>query len=293
MTSIKRMIGAAAALSAGLATTAMSPTTVAVAAEPPAAVSERCIAAAAKEERSHYIPDALLQSLALAESGRRDEATKQLITWPWTVMAEGEGRFYPSKAAAVTAVTQLRAKGVRNIDVGCMQINLMHHAKAFDSIEQAFDPETNVAYGARYLAALRRETGSWFTAVKRYHSALPKHHLAYRSRVFQIWRNTKQQLLANAARSTAPNPDNSEAMSATITFRPLRLADLPMPSAMTMPPQPRGAYWKDAFTKADAALAEFRQRVAEPQATQSQHLRIAAERARTAMQVLSRSSASN
>ena len=82
-------------------------------------------------------------------------------------------------------------EGVQKIDISCMQKNLMQHKKAFPSIEAAFDPAINVAYGAKYLAALHRETSSWFTAVKRYHSAHPKFHLPYRGRVFRIWRNIK------------------------------------------------------------------------------------------------------
>ena len=62
-------------------------------------------------------------------------------------MAKGEGRYYPKKAAAIAAAKSLQAEGVRNIDVDCMQINLMHHKKAFPSIEAAFDPAINVAYG--------------------------------------------------------------------------------------------------------------------------------------------------
>ena len=77
----------------------------------------------------------------------------------------GERRNYPNKAAA-----SQRRKACAEHHVGCMQINLMHHKKAFPSIEAAFDPAINVAYGAKYLAVLHRETSSWFTAVKRYHS---------------------------------------------------------------------------------------------------------------------------
>ena len=50
-----------------------------------------------------------------------------------------------------------------------MQINLMHHPDAFASLEEAFEPTRNVAYGARFLGQLRDETQSWTRAVERYH----------------------------------------------------------------------------------------------------------------------------
>ena len=68
---------------------------------------------------------------------------------------------------------ELRRDCHRNIDVGCVQVNLMHHPAAFADLGQAFDPSANVAYGAWLLATLRDATGSWERAVALYHSARP------------------------------------------------------------------------------------------------------------------------
>ena len=43
--------------------------------------------------------------------------------------AEGVGTYYPSKAAAIAAVEALQARGVQSADVGCMQVNLLHHPR--------------------------------------------------------------------------------------------------------------------------------------------------------------------
>ena len=80
---------------------------------------------------------------------------------------------FASKAEAIAHVERLKAAGERNIDVGCMQINLMHHPDAFASLDEAFEPTRNVAYGARFLGALEQETSSWERAVERYHTADP------------------------------------------------------------------------------------------------------------------------
>ena len=203
------------------------------------------------------VPDALIQALSVAESGRRNEATRQLVAWPWTVMAENEGRYYDSKAEAVEAVKELQRRGTRNIGVGCMQINLLHHSDAFDSIESAFEPSVNVAYGAKYLSALHNETGSWFTAIKRYHSAKPKYHLPYRGRVFRIWRNIKKHHLS--VRRSRPITEvafseNSELMSTDIrgeTFEsPGRFPPKILESSKNR--------WRDAFKQAEAALSTLK-----------------------------------
>lgn len=146
-----------------------------------------CGRAIDRAERAGNIPAQLLTAVALTESGRRHAELGERIAWPWTVNNAGDGRFYETKAEAMAAVRKLQARGERNIDVGCMQISLLHHPDAFASLEEAFDPETNVAYGARFLKELRDAKRSWSLAVANYHSATPELGQAYRKKVFDAW----------------------------------------------------------------------------------------------------------
>ena len=120
------------------------------------------------------IPDHLLAAIAHVESGRRDPQTGRFVPWPWTINAEGQGFFFESKVEAIAAVRDLQSRGVRSIDVGCMQVNLMHHPNAFSSLEQAFDPPANAAYAARFLMQLHDQAGDWTRATGMYHSATPE-----------------------------------------------------------------------------------------------------------------------
>src|SRR4051794_15299301 len=88
---------------------------------------QQCRSAIIAAERAQATPSGLMAALGRAESGRRDPQTGTSNPWPWTVNAEGQGSFYDTKAQAVTAVRAMQARGVRSIDVGCMQVNLMHH----------------------------------------------------------------------------------------------------------------------------------------------------------------------
>jgi len=144
--------------------------------------SHICASAVRQVETSHRVPRMLLHAVSLAESGRWHKDRQASIAWPWTVTARGTGKFYPDRAAAIAAVKRLKAEGVRNIDVGCMQINLMYHADAFDNIEQAFDPLANTVYAATFLKSLRSDAGSWARAVGRYHSS------NWKSRGQRYWR---------------------------------------------------------------------------------------------------------
>lgn len=146
-----------------------------------------CVEAVALAERAERIPRDLLAAIARAESGRPVASDRRAGPWPWTVNAQGQGRFYGSKGEAVEATAALIAAGVRNIDVGCMQINLGFHPEAFLDLAEAFDPLANASYGAVYLKALFMETGSWPEAVGRYHSATRARNTAYRDKVLDLW----------------------------------------------------------------------------------------------------------
>ncbi|MFN3461825.1 MAG: murein transglycosylase [Oceanibaculum sp.] len=158
-----------------------------------AALPDLCGAAIARTEQARGIPQNFLRAVGLAESGRWDAGARQGVPWPWTVNAEGEGNYYPTKAAAIAAVRRLQARGVKSIDVGCMQVNLYWHGDAFSSLGEAFEPEANVAYAADFLSRLKEERRSWQNAVGYYHSATPEFNQRYRAKVLRLWQGVRDQ----------------------------------------------------------------------------------------------------
>ncbi|MFC0384386.1 lytic transglycosylase domain-containing protein [Muricoccus vinaceus] len=146
-----------------------------------------CRAAIGAAEREYGLPAGLLAAIGRVESGRRDPGTGEQGPWPWTMNAEGRGQFFSSRAEAIAEVRQLRAGGMRLIDVGCMQINLHHHPGAFASLEEAFDPLANARYAARFLKTLQANSGDWMTAAGHYHSQTPSRAEAYRAQVALRW----------------------------------------------------------------------------------------------------------
>lgn len=150
-----------------------------------------CATHAAAQEQANRIPSGLVLAVALTESGRwlaEDQATKP---WPWTVTSGKDSFYLPSKTAAIAKVQELKASGRTNIDVGCMQINLHYHPQAFASLDEAFDPDKNVAYGTRFLKELRTKTRSWGKATAHYHSQNRARGIAYRSKVYKFWRKLR------------------------------------------------------------------------------------------------------
>ena len=141
-----------------------------------------CAAAIAAAERDAGLPAGLLGAIAKVETGRR-APDGSVQPWPWSYNAAGDGRYAASNAEALQEVRAIQARGVRSIDIGCMQVNLLHHPDAFLSLEAGFDPTTNVAYAVRYLRSLQARTGDWQQAVALYHSATPERGLIYQQRV--------------------------------------------------------------------------------------------------------------
>lgn len=146
-------------------------------------------------ERSTRMPGMLLHAVSLVESGRWSAAQKATVAWPWTIYADGQGKFFPTKAAAIAAVQKLQARGIRVIDVGCMQINLYHHPNAFNSLESAFDPMTNATYAAKLLKTLRGAQGSWAYAVGQYHNSdWRARGQPYWRKVYATWNSEQRRL---------------------------------------------------------------------------------------------------
>jgi hypothetical protein len=168
--------------------------------------------ARAAAERSLRIPQQLLGAVALAESGRWDEGRRVSNPWPWTVTSGAHSRYLPTRRAAIAEVRRLKAAGVRNIDVGCMQINLHYHADAFDSLEATSDPATNVAYGAALLKALHDSRRSWSVAVAHYHSTTQRLNVRDRKKVYHLWRLERRRAAAEHREAVkAAHSDNCAA----------------------------------------------------------------------------------
>lgn len=154
---------------------------------PPETPSSLCAQAVADVEARLGIPTQLLSAIALAESGRWDAKHRKTVSWPWTIYAEGHPHYPATKKSAIAAVRSMKARGVKNIDVGCLQVNLYYHPNAFDSLEQAFDPQTNTAYAGNLLRRLQNTHRSWSRAIAFYHSATRKYALPYLRRVQRLW----------------------------------------------------------------------------------------------------------
>lgn len=142
-----------------------------------------CRRAIVAAEPGSGVPPGLLSAIALVESGRSDPRSGRIEPWPWTWNSEGEGHTAPTREAAVQEVSALLAQGRHSVDVGCMQVNLLHHPDAFRGLEEAFDPAANVRYAIAFLKELRTRTGNWADAVANYHSAETERGLAYHRRV--------------------------------------------------------------------------------------------------------------
>lgn len=132
-------------------------------------------------ELEYGLPDYLLCSITHVESGAR-----QL---PWQLNANGFPFALNSKEQAIRAVNVLQDIGLQSIDVGLAQINLKHHPKAFAKIENAFEPNKNLAYAAKFLLRLKKRQGSWERAICAYHSSTPKYGIRYKNRVLKAWRS--------------------------------------------------------------------------------------------------------
>jgi soluble lytic murein transglycosylase-like protein len=204
-----------------------------------------CRAAIQAAEREAGLPAQLLMAIGRVETGRRDPESGAFHPWPWTINAEGRGQFFPTKAEAIAAVRSEQARGVRSIDVGCMQINLRHHPDAFASLDAAFDPASNARYAASFLTSLRAERGDWQAAAAAYHSRTPSFAEPYLARVLAAWAGEQARPHPPVALAAARVPPTAWGGGALLSNRAER--------AVTLPGGP-GGRGLDAYRSAPVAM---------------------------------------
>lgn len=99
----------------------------------------------------------------------------------------GYSEHYSTPKRAIDVAQNLLAAGIRNMDVGLMQVNWYYHGEQFASIADAFDPYKNVSYAVSYLRK-HRQTRDWWGSVGRYHSGTGSHAKNYVRAVWEMYR---------------------------------------------------------------------------------------------------------
>lgn len=179
-----------------------------------------CLDATTKFEKKYEIKEHLLSTISNIESGKWDARSNTRTTWPWTINARGKGMHFKTKAEAIAKVKELQAKGIKSIDVGCMQINLVFHKSAFESLEDAFDPYKNVEYGAQFLKKLHARTkDDWMKAATNYHSKKPAKARAYAKKINSTYEKVKLSLNSNLFEDTAILPSKNKIVKKSIRER--------------------------------------------------------------------------
>ena len=192
------------------------------------------------EEQRNSIPTHLLAAIATTESGRWHEGLGMNVPWPWTINVEGKGYFFNSKAEAIAQTQHLINQGHRSIDVGCMQVNLKHHAKAFANLNQAFDPEANVAYAAKFLHDNYADLGDWIKATADYHSRTAYYGNQYLAEIERSWNRIVAKVAAARANQNGGVTTAALGAGSGVAEAPVKLASnsVARPVAPTPPMKP-------------------------------------------------------
>lgn len=137
-----------------------------------------CVDHIVAAEKENDIPKGLLLAVSLVESGGSGTPN------PYIMNVRGRVVVPNSEAEAARYLRDSKGNLRSSVYAGCMQLSLTHHKDAFRPVEKIVNPESNVRYAAKFLVALRRETGSWAGAVARYNGASrPEAVAAYQCKV--------------------------------------------------------------------------------------------------------------
>lgn len=148
----------------------------------------KCLRAIKYYEKKYNIPDNLLYSITVIESGKWLKDHNRNQPWPWSLNVGGKPYFFKNKTETKNFLAKKLDEGVTNIDVGCGQINVGFHGKNFNRIEQILNPNYNVAYAAYFLSQNYEKTLNWDKAVSHYHSKNETLGSKYLAKVRKVWK---------------------------------------------------------------------------------------------------------
>jgi len=131
----------------------------------------------AVQEEQNNIPSGLLLAIATVESGSK----------PYALNIQGKSVIGRNKREAVDLIHKALAKGITNIDVGVMQLNIRWHRENFKSIEEMLDPKKNIEYAAGFLLKLYKKYGDWHKAVRFYNSSTAEYYRKYSRKITLAW----------------------------------------------------------------------------------------------------------
>jgi soluble lytic murein transglycosylase-like protein len=115
------------------------------------------------------IPEQKLYAIAIQESGLKMKDGK-IRPWPWTINSPEGARRFKTKEEAYAHIRELLQRGITNIDIGALQINLRWHWKRIRN-RDILDPRTNILAASEILREeLANTRGDIKRAVANYHS---------------------------------------------------------------------------------------------------------------------------
>jgi hypothetical protein len=186
-----------------------------------------------QQEREKGIPIHLLAAIASAESGRWSKSLEMPLPWPWTINVEGKGYYFDTKAEAIAQTEAYLKQGKRSIDVGCMQVNLKHHAGAFRNLNEAFEPQKNVTYAAEFLRNNYEDLGDWVKATGAYHSRTPHLGSRYLKRIETTWNRIVSKVQQAQARQGITPHSGARVVNARNQMQPLHAYESPAVARLT------------------------------------------------------------
>lgn len=152
--------------------------------------NEICRIATKKVEKKLKLPNKLLTSISLVETGRF--VKNQHRTWPWSVNVEGRSHYFKDKQSMLKFLKIQIKNNVTNFDVGCMQINFRYHIKKESNLKLFIDPNYNVIWAGNFLKQLQKKYKSWNKAISRYHSSDKLRMKIYLNKVHKVWKDQRQ-----------------------------------------------------------------------------------------------------
>src|SRR5690554_1120762 len=101
---------------------------------------------------NHGIDPWMLYAISLEESGEIDRQAQVIKPWPYQLHRNGRTYRYDDEAEAAAQIDEWEQQGVRNYDIGALQINRRWHGHRVSNLSDLLDITTSLQVAAEILS---------------------------------------------------------------------------------------------------------------------------------------------
>lgn len=178
-----------------------------------------CDAIVEQAAQKFDVPAGLMSAMSRVLLEQSD--TRQMVqTTPWAIKQGAHVLTFETAADMEAELENLILNGDEDLNLGCMQLNLIWHGDHFHSLQDMMHPTKSADYAAKVLSELYKEHGSWQKTIRAFHGPATDTQEYVNSvlRLYDTRKSVPSYLTQGDLLSVTAKPNRKRQIQSNLTF---------------------------------------------------------------------------